>query len=1290
MTEEFNNIDRISQRLSMLYVNNEALNSNYYNLFDSSNDETIELDQYEYIKNKYINSVGNIYLNSSGVLTILDNTGWVESQKYLNLNSESNFEVTCTLETGNNITTNFQSIWNLNNTNIFFCIHNKKFILLYNGGSYACTSTVDVEANTKYDTKVVYKHDVGVQIFWRKTGSLKYDSSEISTTMIGYDFSGNNLLKIGNGDYQNYFKGYIYLNDFSFTYGDKKYRPIDYKHELRSFAIPNYHADLNTIVNNGTKPPSNEIGTEQTKGKIGQLYIDTIDESIWVNNPKYNQDSFFIIGNPVVGNGGTIGGFSWNTSYISSTEIDLGIGSWEIVIGCKLNGIGGILSAFNSSLVIQTKEIDDNYLSFYLKYRDNNGNYYSIDGDTSLYKKGDDVLLKVSFNNNSYKLDIKGIRDDSDWSNIITSNNTNILFKHSGIINLGICYEDNSVLDGLIYLNKCYADCENIFYCTGFNKSVFNNVGMVRVSEEGVASNFSNSNYAEFNPPDTAQSDYSIKIKFHYITGTSQNVLLGNHGIDSSQYRLALVFSGKLILFASSGTNSWDIANTVMGSTVPTDNTDYEVTFSRINGEKYEVKLKNLSTGAETTEITVNSTTDIYNSPTLMKIGGIGAWTPFAGSIDLKSLEIIEDGDVVLSGLGLNNKVTVMGSPTITTDLVLKDCNNLNYIKFPAQVTSNQYRFECHFTANSLTTSGSIFPFNSDPKSALQLYFNGLGNIQALVCIDGTNTNLGVISYSTSGSKEFDVYFENNNDTWIFGIKQGTNSWVTKTSTLPAGIYPECINTQYTSNFEYDLKTFKITSANINRFNGTNAENYILNGNLYSSSVNLTKTNTINYVNTPNITITDKDKWEIDFTFSNNTNNNMGLLSLSENIYCYYSPDNSSIHFIVDNEETIISNIIADNLYNIKLIYNKGKYQINYKKDYENIYSIIEIEGNPIIIENNPIKLGISIFNNCGIKTGCIDLKEIRVLINDKLIISGDNYWTEIMNSQGIYKHNTDPESHKMYITPIDGILDKRFNVSNFDSSNGLDLLNINKNKALNINKVGNLLDLETNNQNSLVESINEINERINNIKNKPYYNEDFSIISGNTDNLGKSDLINVVPYHLQQNTAVGTYYLVLTAGEYVTIELVGGGGRRSYTDGGKDIYNDTSWAWHYWHSGGSGGYFKGIFLAPSDGVLKINTPAGNNYVDTLTPNGTYSYKVPSYIPDDGDGEDAVAIFTPFGDSPIEIARARGGKQGIPTVEQGYWAEVDGGTVSWNPDYITEVENAITGSKGVVYQHYRI
>lgn len=172
----------------------------------------------------------------------------------------------------------------------------------------------------------------------------------------------------------------------------------------------------------------------------------------------------------------------------------------------------------------------------------------------------------------------------------------------------------------------------------------------ITVTTAGIASGFSNSNYLTTYALKNTYDTFEVQIPFKWTSG--QGVFLSDWS--NATYRgIGLITNNsKILLFLSSNGSSWDIANTLSGETTLSADTDYILTLS-FDGTKYEVKLKNLVSGVETTEITVTSSNKIYNTNAKLLLGSLGrggTWNVLNGSIDLKQFSITVDGVPVFSG----------------------------------------------------------------------------------------------------------------------------------------------------------------------------------------------------------------------------------------------------------------------------------------------------------------------------------------------------------------------------------------------------------------------------------------------------------------------------------------------------------------------------------------------------------------------------------------------------------------------------------------------------------------
>ena len=182
-----------------------------------------------------------------------------------------------------------------------------------------------------------------------------------------------------------------------------------------------------------------------------------------------------------------------------------------------------------------------------------------------------------------------------------------------------------------------------------FDISKFKVVGNPTITDDGVASGFSSSNYI-VTPTIDRSKPFSQIIKF-----TTANTIPDSSPIfteeTSTVYRSRIEFNNrKLCLFLSSNGTAFDIISFEYGHLQPqlNINTTYYVKFSW-NGSKYTVDLS--TNGSEYTNIIqVDSSTPLRNLA--LRFGlGISSDRVFTGSIDLKNFSITIDGEQVFNGL---------------------------------------------------------------------------------------------------------------------------------------------------------------------------------------------------------------------------------------------------------------------------------------------------------------------------------------------------------------------------------------------------------------------------------------------------------------------------------------------------------------------------------------------------------------------------------------------------------------------------------------------------------------
>ena len=175
----------------------------------------------------------------------------------------------------------------------------------------------------------------------------------------------------------------------------------------------------------------------------------------------------------------------------------------------------------------------------------------------------------------------------------------------------------------------------------------YNIVGSPTIDKYGIASNFNDTNYI-YTPicPDMLYNK-NYKIYSGFTVGDEQeNVIYTSQINGISELSLGLVINNnKLLLYASSNSTDWDIANAVGGVTELKPNTRYTALFEH-NENKYIVELLNEDTREKTTEVVIESSKYIYNSKHLINLG-YSWWNSMSGSIDLNLFKVYVDGDLV-------------------------------------------------------------------------------------------------------------------------------------------------------------------------------------------------------------------------------------------------------------------------------------------------------------------------------------------------------------------------------------------------------------------------------------------------------------------------------------------------------------------------------------------------------------------------------------------------------------------------------------------------------------------
>ena len=371
---------------------------------------------------------------------------------------------------------------------------------------------------------------------------------------------------------------------------------------------------------------------------------------------------------------------------------------------------------------------------------------------------------------------------------------------------------------------------------SSFDSSKFTKVGSPIVTSDGIASNFSTSNYLNTGYLlNTARPwvIYSGKVQFPNVT-TQQIVFCSSYANSSSNNNPIIVnlqSTGKMrVILASSnnyGTSSPDILEAI-GATNFSANTDYwfklEFTGTKYNFY-YSTDGKNYTLELDTTSSTSVGAGYIYLGIRLF-VGVSGS--PLLGSIDLKQFSITVDEVPVFSGndTGVDtikpDNYTKVGSPTISYDEIVDTTSftSSNYITCDLPITKmangNAWDLYIPIRFKTLPPAATNIGLMKRPSGdyPCQLGFNG-NTIRIFLSSNNSswdivNTNVSytwqlntdyIIHLGFTGSK----YFLNINNTEVWSLASTSKIYNTGDLAYTFGYWGS-----YNGLFYLDLNAFKI------------------------------------------------------------------------------------------------------------------------------------------------------------------------------------------------------------------------------------------------------------------------------------------------------------------------------------------------------------------------------------------------------------------------------------------------------------------------------------------------
>lgn len=182
-----------------------------------------------------------------------------------------------------------------------------------------------------------------------------------------------------------------------------------------------------------------------------------------------------------------------------------------------------------------------------------------------------------------------------------------------------------------------------------FDKSKFTVVGSPTITDDGVASGWSLSNYVKI-PDVKLQNAETWEIEGVVTITTDNNVATWLSCVTGNGVSLPIFTSGSNLsfqLYLSSLSSSWDIS-ALQGSVLFPINSTIKCNL-KFTGTQYIYTLTSLTTG-QTENITVNSTNKVYQSPTLLGVKRNQLAMATGDSIDLRQFSVKVNGNVVFTG----------------------------------------------------------------------------------------------------------------------------------------------------------------------------------------------------------------------------------------------------------------------------------------------------------------------------------------------------------------------------------------------------------------------------------------------------------------------------------------------------------------------------------------------------------------------------------------------------------------------------------------------------------------
>lgn len=422
-----------------------------------------------------------------------------------------------------------------------------------------------------------------------------------------------------------------------------------------------------------------------------------VNKYLALQKDVFDIEKVTVVGSPTITSDGIASGFSTSNYLISSNSVTINPNNFRINFGFTTGS-----NITTAQMIIRS---NDGQNAFIIGLRNGKIKLYLQSATTSgSWDIASDILSSnllttntkyngyLSFNGSVYTLNVNG----SDWITVKSS----ALIRSSFALKIGQGMSAEPFLGSVNMLGiKTYS--YNQLICTltkptylierrkpkVWNRGQFTIVGNPSISDDGIASGFSTSNYITLHSKLPTSNTFKVTGRFK-CTNVGAIQWIFAEGIKSGVWKVfgiavGIASNGDFICLLGNGSDSQTIRQQIKS------NTWYRFEFID-NGSEYISRLSEDGVNYTEQKITKTVTRGEVRRPTIgvYETQDSVIFDPFNGSIDLKAFKIYTDNNLVFDG-GADtyvydpSKFTIVGSPTITEYGVASGFSTSNYINLP-------------------------------------------------------------------------------------------------------------------------------------------------------------------------------------------------------------------------------------------------------------------------------------------------------------------------------------------------------------------------------------------------------------------------------------------------------------------------------------------------------------------------------------------------------------------------------------------------------------------------------